>query len=227
MFAYSIFSYSQAAATARAFSAFSLFGYLELKAPTLAERAIEEERRAGEPGRKSLLDRLAAPDRGIVLTIFGGSEIVLPTLAEEYTALKSLVDSGRIRLDQLDGWLARLDEGLSWAAITLFGSCTIRRGEARDEQEALDRALRSGAIRSAALDVYHHEPVDRDDELLKLPNVLCTPHIGSQTLDAMNTIAELILARIAEFERHLEEIDEAVQRSQIRVGNDNVSFMHD
>ncbi len=146
MFAYSIFSYSQAAATARAFSAFSLFGYLELKAPTLAERAIEEERRAGEPGRKSLLDRLAAPDRGIVLTIFGGSEIVLPTLAEEYTALKSLVDSGRIRLDQLDAWLARLDEGLSWAAITLFGSCTIRRGEARDEQEALDRALRSGAI---------------------------------------------------------------------------------
>ena len=39
MFAYSIFSHSQASASARAFSAFSLFGYLELKAPTLAERA--------------------------------------------------------------------------------------------------------------------------------------------------------------------------------------------
>ena len=42
---------------------------------------------------------------------------------------------------------------------------------------ALLGELRSGRI-SAVIDVYDHEPLDRESELLKLPNVLCTPHIG-------------------------------------------------
>lgn len=42
---------------------------------------------------------------------------------------------------------------------------------------ALLSELRSGRI-SAAIDVYDHEPLDRKSALLKLPNVLCTPHIG-------------------------------------------------
>lgn len=43
---------------------------------------------------------------------------------------------------------------------------------------ALLAALQAGKPGFAALDVYEHEPVPPDHPLLKMPNVLCTPHLG-------------------------------------------------
>jgi glyoxylate reductase len=63
------------------------------------------------------------------------------------------------------------------------------RGEIVDEQ-ALVRELVSGRIR-AGLDVFAHEP-QVPAELLGLPNVVLTPHIGSatrQTREAMTRLA--------------------------------------
>lgn len=47
------------------------------------------------------------------------------------------------------------------------------------EKGALLKCLKVGKPAFAGLDVYEEEPVlDKDFELLKLPNVICTPHIG-------------------------------------------------
>ncbi|UQZ82320.1 D-3-phosphoglycerate dehydrogenase [Paenibacillus konkukensis] len=46
------------------------------------------------------------------------------------------------------------------------------------DETALKRELASGRIH-AALDVYHEEPLPKDDPLLQLPKVLCLPHIGA------------------------------------------------
>ena len=49
---------------------------------------------------------------------------------------------------------------------------------------ALVEALRAGRPGRAAVDVYEKEPLtDIEDPLLKMDNVICTPHIGYVTRD--------------------------------------------
>jgi D-3-phosphoglycerate dehydrogenase len=52
------------------------------------------------------------------------------------------------------------------------------------EPGALVAALRDGRPGTGAVDVFESEPaVDPDDDLLRLDNLVCTPHIGYVTLD--------------------------------------------
>jgi len=74
------------------------------------------------------------------------------------------------------------------------------RGAVIDEQ-ALYKALKEGKIAGAALDVFEVEP-PTNMALIQLPNVVCTPHIGAQTVEAQelasNVIAEKILQILSE-----------------------------
>ncbi|MCM3609947.1 D-glycerate dehydrogenase [Planococcus sp. MERTA32b] len=54
------------------------------------------------------------------------------------------------------------------------------RGAVVDES-ALIEALQQGKIHGAGLDVFEQEPVDRDNLLLRMENVVALPHIGSAT----------------------------------------------
>lgn len=64
------------------------------------------------------------------------------------------------------------------------------RGETVNEK-ALIKALQEGKILGAGLDVYEKEPIDINNPLLKLSNVLVLPHIGSATEKTRSDMAML------------------------------------
>jgi D-3-phosphoglycerate dehydrogenase len=61
------------------------------------------------------------------------------------------------------------------------------RGPVHD-QKALTRALTEGWIAGAGLDVQEKEPVDPEDPILKLDNVVLTPHYASYTEEAYHEL---------------------------------------
>ncbi|ABW01681.1 D-isomer specific 2-hydroxyacid dehydrogenase NAD-binding [Caldivirga maquilingensis IC-167] len=66
----------------------------------------------------------------------------------------------------------------------------VARGAVVDTN-ALVKALKEGWIAGAALDVYEEEPIPNTHELIKLNNVILTPHIASATVETRNKMAEV------------------------------------
>ena len=66
------------------------------------------------------------------------------------------------------------------------------------DEKALLEALKNGKVKGAALDVFEVEP-PVDNELLKLDNVIGTPHIGASTKEAQARIGVAIVEKIKGF----------------------------
>jgi len=62
------------------------------------------------------------------------------------------------------------------------------RGEVIDEY-ALADALKEKKVAGAAIDVFVKEPTPQDHPLLKLENVVLTPHLGAQTEEAQTAVS--------------------------------------
>ena len=70
----------------------------------------------------------------------------------------------------------------------------VARGWLVDEP-ALVAALQEGRLGAAALDVFDDEP-NVPEALLRLPNVVLTPHIASHTEETQRAMGECVIANI-------------------------------
>ncbi|TWD98770.1 D-3-phosphoglycerate dehydrogenase [Neobacillus bataviensis] len=103
-----------------------------------------------------------------------------------------------------DDYLSKTKKGVR------FVNCA--RGGIIDEK-ALVKAIQSGHVAGAALDVFEKEPV-ANEELLQNPNIIVTPHLGASTVEAQEKVAQEVSVEIIEiFER--QSIQNAVNMPQM------------
>jgi phosphoglycerate dehydrogenase-like enzyme len=79
------------------------------------------------------------------------------------------------------------------------------------DEEALYRAIVSGKVAGAAVDVLEKEPPQEDSPLLKHPNVIFTPHIGASTHEAQVSVGVTIAKKVVEALFSRTEVGEEVK----------------
>jgi D-3-phosphoglycerate dehydrogenase len=64
--------------------------------------------------------------------------------------------------------------------------------------EALLLALKENRLGGAGLDVFHKEPPvdDWEKQLVNLPNVVCTSHIGAQTIECQRLESTMVAEQL-------------------------------
>ena len=98
------------------------------------------------------------------------------------------------------------------------------------EMESLEKALKSGKLRGAAIDVFPKEPQSNGSfvsELQGIPNVILTPHIGGSTEEAQRDIADFVPNKIMYYINSGNTVD-AVNFPNIRLPKQNRAhrFLH-
>jgi phosphoglycerate dehydrogenase-like enzyme len=74
----------------------------------------------------------------------------------------------------------------------------VGRGSTVDQQ-ALVRALETGAIAGAALDVLEEEPLPEDDPLWAMPNVIVSPHMAGDAAGWREGVVELFVRNLERY----------------------------
>jgi D-3-phosphoglycerate dehydrogenase len=71
----------------------------------------------------------------------------------------------------------------------------VSRGGVANEKDLI-RALKDGAIRGAGLDVFENEPIEEDNPLLEMDNVILTPHSAALTRECVVRMATEAARRV-------------------------------
>ena len=109
----------------------------------------------------------------------------LPALLEESDIVSLHVPETRETIGMID---ATAIAGMKPGAVLV----NTARGSLVDEA-ALARALSSGRLRAAGLDVFAREPVPADNPLVGLDNVALAPHVAWLTMDTIERSLEVAL----------------------------------
>jgi phosphoglycerate dehydrogenase-like enzyme len=149
---------------------------LARRAKHLGMRVIGIRRRAGK--RMRFVDQLLTPDRLDVLLETSDFVVLAVPLTPE---TRGLIGARQLAKMKKSGYLLN-----------------VGRGEQINES-ALVRALRSGSIAGAALDVFQSEPLPRRSILWRVPNLLISPHYAGTYLEHMDRATDLFEENLTRF----------------------------
>jgi phosphoglycerate dehydrogenase-like enzyme/ribulose-5-phosphate 4-epimerase/fuculose-1-phosphate aldolase/putative sterol carrier protein len=147
-------------------------------------------RLAGFGARVVVFDPAVADDR---IVAAGAEPVSLDTLlaASDFVSLHAEVnDTSRGLIGARE--LQKMKTGA--ALINTARSALV-------DEDALAAALQQGHIGGAALDVFDIEPPSSDHALLRLDNVIATPHIGGNTVDIARHQGRIIVADLQRIAR--------------------------
>jgi D-3-phosphoglycerate dehydrogenase / 2-oxoglutarate reductase len=133
---------------------------------------------------------------GSLVELFRTSDLVTV-----HTSARDAWDNDNAGL--LDGVLSQLGADRPEPSPRVF--LNLARGNLHSSEALLD-AVKSGAIRRAAVDVFPSEPAPGQKDWVNPygdePRISCTPHIGASTLEAQPRIARRVAATIERFSRY-------------------------
>lgn len=77
----------------------------------------------------------------------------------------------------------------------------VARGGIINEND-LAKALKENIIAGAAIDVFAYEPIEKNNPLIGMPNVLLSPHLGASTNEAKEGVSKAICEQVRDYLMH-------------------------
>ena len=139
--------------------------------------------------------RVTTRARAFGMHVIAYDPYIAPTVGEKVGAEMVSLDELLAQADVITVHTPLTDETrgmLGAAEIAKMKNGAIALNIARGgiwEEPALADALKSGKIGGGAIDVYEEEPPAKDNPLLRLDNVILSPHIGANTIEAQDRVA--------------------------------------
>lgn len=147
MFHFTIFAANEGEISPSDFTSVTFFGVCKLKRPTMAQRIMRQ--RLESTRKVRWYERVFGSSRGLILTVFGATELIRPSLMEEYASMRSLVSSGSMNATELNRHLERILAGGArdeWLTLTFFGACVDGSIKPGKQLKALDAGRKAGLI---------------------------------------------------------------------------------
>jgi D-3-phosphoglycerate dehydrogenase len=139
--------------------------------------------------------RVTARARGFNMRVLACDPYIADSVFERVNAQRVTLDELLAQADVITVHTPLTDETRSMIGVAEIAKMkdgvivlNIARGGIYDET-ALTDGLNSGKIAGAAVDVYEDEPPGRDNPLVNAKNIVLSPHIGANTIEAQDRVA--------------------------------------
>ena len=139
--------------------------------------------------------RVTTRARAFGMHVLAYDPYIAPSVAEKVGAEMVSLDDLLARADVITVHTPLTDETRGMIQAQHFAKMkdgvivlNIARGGIYDEA-ALANALNSGKVSGAAVDVFVTEPPGKDHPLLNAKNIILSPHIGANTIEAQDRVA--------------------------------------